>query len=277
MKKNFDYSTMEDDLFACLEPETVPEVREKAPSLQDMRRMALGFLASLKPSALADSVPVRFRKYKTAAAFWAADTGKVRQVSRTAVVEVYRRRDICFPDCAGIDTLLERMRTLREEKTRIEAQIRLEEPELADPGDLFSDMRTWHYERSANPDYRRVTRELARIQNAVYHGSRTERIRNAKAADLLYLAVPAGVLSPDECPAGWGLLIMKHDGTIECAVQPELQECKPECRNHLALNIAQAAAENVLFANGISASGGKVRLTRLPKRRRKVTHTLNQV
>lgn len=209
--------------------ESIIEEEEKAPAtpklgMLEMRQAALGFLAAKLPAGVAGYVPARFRKYQVAAAaFWTRDFGKVKQVVRTAIVEIYDHRDRCFADCADRRALLDAIHALRGEREQLEAQIRQEEPHLADTDDLFSELRTWHYERSANPDYRRLRRKLDKLQHTLYHGSRLERIRRAGVADVLYLAVPAGVLETDEIAAGWGLLYIYPDGRVEIVAEPDPQ------------------------------------------------------
>ncbi len=237
-----------------------------------MRQAVTGFLAGRRPDGIAVNVPVRFRKYQVAAAaFWFEDTGRIHRVAHTAAVEIYDRRDRCFADCANCEALLAEIHSLRKERSQMEALIRTEEPELADRDDLFDDMRTWHYEKSMNHDYRKLLRQMDKLQHNLYHGSRLDIIRRAGVADELFLAVPEGVLEPDERPAGWGLLIIHPGGSVSVAAEAEEQQCRAELRNHLALNIARAAASNVLFAAGVETDdNGAVKYYRPPRRRRRI-------
>ena len=284
------------DLFFSISDETPPEAEVSAaeplsepvptvePSVtvpvvvprlgpQEMRQAALGFLAARRPAGVAGYVPARFRKYQVAAAaFWTRDAGKVKQVVKTAIVEIYDHRDRCFVECADRRALLEAIHELRGERERLEARIREREPHLADSDDLFSEFRTWHYERSTDGEYRKLRRRLEKLQRALHHGSRLERIRRAGVADELYLAVPAGTLEADETALGWGLLHVFPDGTISVIREPDPQPCEPAARNHLALNIAAAAAHSVLFTAGVGvSSGGELRYYRPPRRRQKRT------
>ena len=268
--------TPENDLFQWAAersaPASAPEVAPSSASSsfhrpEMMRRAALGFLASLEPDGLAAGVPARFLKYRVAAAaFWMAPGRRVNRCVRSALVEVCERR---FTECADRPAILRAIRDLRGEREALEAAIRETEPHLADTDDLFSEYRTWHYERSVNPRYRVLRRELERLQRDLFRGSRLERIRAAGVADFLYLAIPAGELAPDEVAPGWGLLYIYADGRIREMRSPEEQPCDPELRNHFALNIAAAARGAVLFGGGIAVGAdGRVRLNRLPRRRR---------
>jgi len=232
-----------------------------------MRRLALGFLAAQKPDGVAAGVPARFAKYRVAAAaFWLQPERGGNRCCRSALVEICDRR---FTECADKPAILRGIRALREEREMLEQQIRQTEPHLADTDDLFSEYRTWHYERSVNPRYRMLRRELERLQRDLFRGSRLERIRTAGVADFLYLMIPAGELAPDEVAPGWGLLYIHEDGRITEERPPEDQMCDPEKRNHFALNIAAASGNAVLFGNGVAAGAdGRIRLSRLPRRRR---------
>lgn len=256
---------------AALSPDPARSEPPRGLTVHEMRQAALGFLAAQRPVGVAGVVPARFRKYQVAAAaFWTRDRGKVKEVVRTAIVEIYDHRDRSFADCADRRSLLEAIRALREKREALEAKIRETEPELADRDDLFSEFRTWHYERSANPEYRKLRRKLEKLQHTLYQGSRLERIRRAAVADVLYLAVPAGLLESDEIALGWGLLYVHRDGRIEVRREPDPQLCDSASRNHLALNIASAAAASVLFSNGVQVdAAGKPRFYRPPRRRLK--------
>ncbi|MBQ7394150.1 MAG: hypothetical protein IJV89_07365 [Lentisphaeria bacterium] len=264
-----------DDLFSWAdhlpEEETVRPVPSRAVvHYQRLRQAALAFLAAREPDALAVNVPPRFRNYKVAAAaFWRRQTGRNRLVEETAVVQVFDRHDRCFAECADRQKLVDAIHSLREEREKLEAEIRETEPHLADTDCLFAEYRTWRYRESENPAYRKLCRKLDALLRTLYRGSRLERVRRAECADRLYLAVPAHVMDPDELGEEWGLIYVYPDGRTELIREAEKLPCSAEARAHLALNIASAAKANVLFSNGVSGSRRYYRCTRLPKRRRK--------
>lgn len=237
---------------------------------QRLRQAALAFLAAQEPDALAVNVPPRFRNYKVAAAaFWRRQSGRNRVVEETAVVQVFDRHDRCFAECADRQKLVDAIHALRDERARLEAEIRETEPHLADSECLFAEYRTWRYRESENPAYRKLCRKLDALLRTLYHGSRLEKVRRSECADRLYLAVPAHVMDPDELGEEWGLIYVYPDGRTELIREAEKLPCAAEARMHLALNIASAAKGNVLFSNGVSGSRRHYRCTRLPKRRRK--------
>lgn len=264
-----------DDLFSWAEHQPMPEevrpaVQTTAVHFQRLRQAALAFLAAREPDALAVNVPPRFRNYKVAAAaFWRRPSGRNRPVTETAVVQVFDRHDRCFAECADRQKLVDAIHALRDEREKLESEIRETEPHLADSDCLFAEYRTWRYRESENPAYRKLCRKLDGLLRTLYRGSRLEKVRRSECADKLYLAVPAHVMDPDELGEEWGLIYVYPDGRTELIREAEKLPCSDEARTHLALNIASAARQNVLFSNGIAGSSRRYRCVRLPKRRRK--------
>ena len=236
----------------------------------DFQQLCVGFLASLEPHAVAVSVPVRrCRCPVNAAGFWRGENGRARDVVRTAVVVMVDRPDNCFCECVDQKAMLDAIHAMREEKERIEAEIRVAEPELASRDDLFGEYRSWDYASSRNPAYRKLRSKLEKFQHSLYQGSRLERIRRAAVADLCYLAVPAGLVAPDEIEEGWGLLYLNADRSFTLLRDAGLQDnVEPRGRRLLATNMAIAATHATLFMSGIENEDGEIRFRRLPRRRR---------
>ena len=190
-------------------------------------------------------------------------------MARTAAVVFFDQTDNCFCDCVDQKALLEAIHDLRGEKEQLEAEIRATEPELASTNDLFSEFRSWDYASSRNTAYQKLLRKLEKLQHTLHQGSRLEHIRRAGAADLCYLAVPAGLIAPDEIAAGWGLVYLGQDRSFRLAREAEQQSiATPEGRQILAQNIAVAASQAVLFASGIDHSrSGRILYRRPPRRK----------
>lgn len=264
------------DLFSFMQqPETVVEEPAKAEKFplnrQELQQLALGFLASQKPDAAAVQVPARFRKYQvTCAGFWRGTGREQGNIAKTAVVVLYEKFERCFNDCANRDKLLETLRELRSERERLEAEIRETEPELASQDDLFSDYRTWDYASSTNTDYRKLRRKISKVQDALHQGSRLNRIHATGVADYCYLAVPAGLVQPDEIALGWGLIYLGPERKFELIKEADPQEATPQGRQLLAQNIAIAAGNAVCFTSGIEVHGKKVSYRKPPRKRKRL-------
>ena len=264
------------DLFSFMQPEKVAE-KVPAPagkfplSRQELQQLALGFLSSLNPDAAAMNVPARFRKYQvTCAGFWRG-TGKAQHdVVKTAVVVLYEKFERCFNDCANRDKLLESLHELRAERERLEAEIRINEPELASQDDLFSELRSWDYASSTNAAYHKLRRKMTKVQDALHQGSRLCRIHGTGVADHCYLAVPAGLVQPDEIALSWGLVYLGPERKFELVKEPEQLEAQPQGRQLLAQNIAIAARSAVRFAAGVDTNGKKITYRKPPRKRKKL-------
>ena len=221
---------------------------------QNLKRAALAFLAALNPTGLAMSVPTRLKKFQAdAAAFWSErSAGKkgVLRVVRTAVVET-SFENIVSMDCTNQRELTALLSAAKLERCNLEAEIRRKEPHLKEADTLFTDFDSWNYTKSTNKAYKQCLKRIDELEYALYHGSRLDRMRTAKTASQLYLAVPENAVRPDEIADSWGLIYVMPDLTFRLVKEPETWNCPEENMNHLAQNIAASALRDVLFSNGI--------------------------
>ena len=248
---------------------TVPELSHAA-----LQQAALAFMVSLNPEALAVNVPTRTAKFRaTAAGLWRHAGRKGNTITRTALVVMYEDIGHCFADCAGREERLKKIASLQEEKTALEALIRMNEPHLAAADDLFSEFRTWDYASSENREYHRLCRKLKRELDEISHGSKLERIRRAGVADQCYLALPRNMAEPELIPEEWGVVelfpeLPRFRLLREAAY---LSDITPSARASFAVRIAASAAEAVRFCNGVDRSGA---LRKLPRRRGRINGKL---
>lgn len=236
----------------------------------ELNRLALAFLCSLRPFAAAANVPVRGRRLTVSCAgFWRSSGGRRRRISESAIVVMYDRPEACFAECSGQEAHLKRIAELQRRREAMEAEIRRTEPHLAESDDLFSDFRTYDYRRSSNKEYHKLRHELAQEARILGQGGRLARIVEANAADLCYLAIPAGLIPSDAVLPSWGVVELMPDRRFRVVREAEPQPgVTPEARAALALNIAGAAASDVRFTAGIDAArDGAIRLRRPPRRR----------
>ena len=251
--------------------EKEPAMKPAAPLKQiELKQAILGWLLGLAPSGIATQVPTRISKYQVdVAAFWSAPEKQLLRPEKTLIVEIRDDREQCWPDCGDRDRLLRKLREKKDQKTKLEADIRENEPELKESDSLFEEYESWNYAASVNQEYQRCLKQVEKIQHSLYKGSRFEQIRRGHVADLLYLAVPAGEVHADELAEGWGLLYIDAKRNVIEIKKAELQEPPEINRLHLIQGLASAAMKNVLFAHGVRASdNGNVAFS-LPPRRRK--------
>ena len=249
---------------AASEPEEIPLTNH------DLQRAALAWLASLNPTAAAMRVPTRLAKFRAgAAAFWSSP-GKHRllQPDKTVVVEGRLTRQSCWPECSDTETILPSYRDCQAVRRSLEESIREKEPYLLDSDVLFPEIEYWNYEGTDNPEYKPCLEKLAEFESALYRGSRFERIREGAVANELYLAVPEGLIEPDELAEGWGLLYVAADLSVRLIRKAEYFDCPQEHMLHLSQNIAASSLRDVLFAHGIyQEADGRISYRRPPKMR----------
>lgn len=251
--------------------EKEPAIKPAAPLKKvELKQAILGWLFGLAPSGIATQVPTRISKYQVdVAAFWSAPEKQLLRPEKTLIVEIRDDREQCWPDCGDRDRLLRKLREKKDQKTKLEADIRENEPELKESDSLFEEYESWNYAGSVNQEYQRCLKQVEKIQHSLYKGSRFEQIRRGHVADLLYLAVPAGEVHADELAEGWGLLYIDAKRNVIEIKRAELQEPPEINRLHLIQGLASAAMKNVLFAHGVRASDSGNIAFSLPPRRRK--------
>lgn len=251
-------------------PEEPEEPEIPVLSRHDLQRASLAWLASLNPTAAAMRVPTRLAKFRAgAAAFWSSPgRHRLLQPDLTVVVEARLSRDDCWPECSDTEVILPSYRECQANRRSLEESIRKNEPFLLDSDVLFPEIEYWNYGETQNPEYKPCLEKLAEFESALYRGSRFERIRQGEVANELYLAVPEGLIDPDELAEGWGLLYVSPDMHVELIRKAAHYECPQEHMLHLSQNIAASSLRDVLFAHGIyQEADGKISYRRLPKLR----------
>ena len=252
--------------------ETLPEPEKVSkPDKFGMLQAVLAYLAQSDASGAALQVPCRLKKFQAdVAAYYSCYRKRINHLERTLVVDVYTERKQCLPESAGRAAMLDELAELREKRSAMEQEIRIDEPDLWVEEELFDEFRTFDYSRSTNKEYHKLCRRITSLQQSLYKGTRMEQLAKADVADYLVMAVPENMLSEKEIPDSWGLWYIMPDKSVKVVVNPALQECSSESRLHLVQNIGHAALNCVLFANGVKIkSNNKARFTRPPRARRK--------
>jgi len=237
-------------------------LRRTAADRRVLRRAVLRWFMEQErpPTGLASDVATRISRYRAdVAAFWSRSRRNPHGLGprlllvpeQTAIVQCHVERDECWPDCTRAMELLPELKALRDRLREIEERIRKKEPYLREDASLFEDMAQWRYEETKDREWHRVRRQIEKCEHALYHGTKFERIRSAALADVLFVAVPSGVVQPEELADGWGLLWVDEKLKVSVVSEPTPRECLPEHRMHLVQNIAAAAAGSVLALNGV--------------------------
>ena len=193
---------------------------------------------------------------------------KIFQPQQTVLVECRESRLKCWPDCSNSAQLSGLLKKSYAELEALKDQIRKEEPELRALDTLFEEYAHWNYKDSQNDQYHQTHKTLKKLEQSLYKGTRFEGVLNSGVANLCYLAVPKGCVDVHELAEGWGLLWIDENFKVEEIRKPDLFESSPEYQLHFIQNIASVAASSVAFANGLYIQKTKVKLGRIPRKRR---------
>ncbi len=142
-----------------------------------------------------------------------------QRVSISAFVCCANRRE-CLLEYADAREMSDEIARLREERTKLEEQIRKEEPELKDQNVLFEELATWDYEKSTNPTYRKIQKSIAWYEEILYNGTKLQHFQEMEFANQLFIVVPEGLIQPEGFREEWGLLWLAEDGTITIKHEP---------------------------------------------------------
>ena len=142
-----------------------------------------------------------------ASVFDAERAGAAVRTPRTVVVECKASRADFLRDDLRVDDLLAERDRLLDRKREIERElIPLHEPHLRRGGEaLFEEEAGWDFGRSRLLPYRRVLRQLAKVEDRLHGQTKFNLIARWRLADELWILAATGVVRPREVPAGWGL------------------------------------------------------------------------
>ncbi|MBP5182790.1 MAG: hypothetical protein J6331_07165, partial [Lentisphaeria bacterium] len=152
--------------------------------------------------------------------------------------------------------------------TVLEEKLRREDPSLKVQDSLFAEEEKWDYSRTKDPSYRALVRKIGELKDALFNGTKFEKLRKSFVASLYYAVVPENLIDPASVAPEWGLVYILPDLSFRLVKEPQELPCSPESMNSLALNIGRMAFRNVLFANGVAGEGKFLKVVRTPRRHR---------
>ncbi len=176
------------------------ETREHA----GLKEIAAAWLVARGCRAVGTEVPCPVARFRVDAAGYAEPApGR----ARTVIVECKASRSDFLRDDIQVEALVLERERLLQRKREIETDlIPLHEPELRRDGEaLFSEAAEWSYERSRLLPYRRVLRDLARLEQRLHGQTKFSLVARWRLADELWILAPSGVVGRREIPPGWGL------------------------------------------------------------------------
>lgn len=132
---------------------------------------------------------------------------RIRCEPRTVIIECKQSRADFLRDREEIEPLLKAREAMEARRLRFAARVRDTEPQLqSNSGVLFTELADWNLSASVNPTYRRILRELEKLDDRLHGGTKFHRLARYRLADRLYILAPAGVVGRREVPPGWGLI-----------------------------------------------------------------------
>lgn len=132
---------------------------------------------------------------------------RARCEPRTVIIECKQSRADFLRDRDNLEALLKLREDLDARRLRFEGRVRELEPHLQSThGVLFAELGDWNLSASTNPTYRRILRDLEKLDERLHGGTKFHRLTRYRLADRLYLLAPAGVVGRREVPPGWGLI-----------------------------------------------------------------------
>ena len=191
-----------------------------------LKELASAWLLSMGCRAVAHEVPCPIARFRVDAAGWAEHdwrlgtdpaahtsifaaerAGDAHRAPRTVVVECKASRADFLRDDLRVDDLLAERERLLGRKAEIERDlIPVHEPHLRRAeGALFEESASWDFEKSRLLPYRRVLRQLAKLEERLHGQTKFNLIARWRLADELWILAATGVVKQREVPAGWGL------------------------------------------------------------------------
>ena len=148
-----------------------------------------------------------------------AEATLAQRVAISAFVCCTNKRE-CLLEYADGQEMSAEIARLREERAKLEEQIRKDEPELKDQNVLFEELATWDYEKSTNPTYRKIQKSIAWFEEILYNGTKLQHFQEMEFANQLFIVVPEGMIKPEGFREEWGLLWVAEDGTVTLKHEP---------------------------------------------------------
>lgn len=159
------------------------------------------------------------------------------------------RRD----DCRSPQTVA-RLEACYRRRQVLEKHLRIHYPTLRTGDTLFPEWEVHDFAAIEHRGYRRVTSELAALQNQLRDGRKFEKLSRYACANLFFLVVPAAFLREAETPLGWGLLVEQPDGLL-LQRRPAWHDCAAAARLRLLQRIAAAGTRLLNRQQGLTPLG----------------------
>jgi hypothetical protein len=165
-------------------------------------------------------------------------------IGTTAVFECKQSRADFLKDSYVTAETAARLKVLDSRRQELERAMKFNDPSLRKGESLFAEYDSVDGSDSDRKTYRRVLREIERLQSRLFAKTKFDKVRRYAAANLCYLVVEPGVIEPEEVPPGWGVLV-RQDDLLRLDRRPVLHEVGEPTRLALLQSIALSTTHRV--------------------------------
>jgi len=162
-----------------------------------------------------------------------------------AVFECKQARSDLIRDSKRRELIATRLKALEERKNPMEALLNLHLPHLANGESLFPEFDSYRLRDYRHAGYQRLVKQIAVSKNGIIDGTKFDRLRSYRMANVHYLVVEEGLLEAHEVPTGWGLLV--RDGEeLKLVRKPAWQDINVEEQLIFLQRIASLKAKKAI-------------------------------
>jgi hypothetical protein len=212
--------------------EILPRRGGETPAHFSLKEMAVAWAREQGFGIAKKEVSIPHRKFRVDAAACApvrkapprTAPSVLTEVLKAAVVfECKQARPDLRRDSLHRETLREKVRLLTERKIALENLLQLHLPHLANGESLFPEFDSYRLRENRHRGFERLSNDLRRTKAAIMGATKFDRLLQYRVANLHYLVVEENLMTVDETPLGWGLLV-RRDNALQIAQKPTWQD-----------------------------------------------------
>jgi hypothetical protein len=199
-----------------------------------LKRLALLWAQANGYSACAFEVSLPQSGYRADIAAYRPESS---EIGSTAVFECKQALVDLRRDNGSTVVTRERLEKVYQRRQVLEKNLRVHYPQLRIRDSLFAEFNSHDFSAIKHRGYRRVSRELSRLQNRLFDCTKFEKLIRYGCANLFFLVLPIELFREPEIPSDWGALV-ESNGALELLRKPVWHKCPPEKRLLLLERIA---------------------------------------
>jgi hypothetical protein len=212
--------------------EILPSKRGETPAHLSLKEMAVEWAHEQGFGIAKKEVSLPHRKFRVDVAACAPVRKAPPRTARTVLTEVLKAavvfeckqaRPDLRRDNLHRETLREKVQKLTERKIALENLLQLHLPHLANGESLFPEFDSYRLRENRHQGYERLTNDLRRTKAAIISATKFDRLLQYRVANLHYLVVEESLMTIEETPLGWGLLV-RRGNALQLVQKPTWQD-----------------------------------------------------